>query len=206
MNVRSLWVFAVLVIQAPLWSGCTVALWDKSTLAHFYQPADPANLHLFYSNERRDLLVQYDESRERDKKTRRRCYWLDPNAAQINHGQKPQFIASAPPKGLIPVPQSEIRPDSPPPGLNGLYAVFPPHEAHFTLYSGTNQIDTYNLPAYSGDPQTATKVLLTPLAMAGDATLVGAVVGLIWVQSSDPDLGAAGSSRSTHKPRNSGAR
>src|SRR5215470_7785978 len=101
---RNLYLLLLLILQAPLWTGCTAMLWNKSTFSTFYHPADPANLQLYYSEQRKDLLVQYDESREREKKVRRRCYWLEPNLTIANNGHKPQFIVDISLDGLTPVP------------------------------------------------------------------------------------------------------
>ena len=61
------WPFMLLAIQTIFVSGCTTALWDRSTFAREYHPADPRNLRLYYSGERKDILVQYDELNVADK-------------------------------------------------------------------------------------------------------------------------------------------
>ena len=75
------------------------------------------------------------------------------------------------------VPQFEHRMNPPPQGLNGLYAVTPPGNDWFTLYSGEKELEAYGLPKYKRSSGTGAKILLTPLAVAGDATLIGAVLG-----------------------------
>jgi hypothetical protein len=44
-------------------------------------------------------------------------------------------------------------------------------------YSGKEQLEAYKLPTYVGDSQTVKQVLLTPFAVALDATIVGAGIG-----------------------------
>ena len=44
-------------------------------------------------------------------------------------------------------------------------------------YSGKEKLEAYKLPTYVGGSQTAKRVLLTPFAVALDATIVGAVIG-----------------------------
>jgi hypothetical protein len=44
-------------------------------------------------------------------------------------------------------------------------------------YSGKEQLEAYKLPTYVGGSQTAKQVLLTPFAVAVDATILGAVIG-----------------------------
>jgi hypothetical protein len=162
-------------------------LWNKSTFSRYYHPADPANLQLYYSDARKDMLVQYDESREREKKVQRRSYWLEPNLALANNGQKPQFINSVSLDGLTPVPLTAIQPVSPPTGFKGLYAVCQSHDPRFTLYAGTNELNSCTLPIYHANKQVAVKVLLTPPALVADATLVGGLLGLYVMAHSDSD-------------------
>jgi hypothetical protein len=59
---RNLCLLLLLIVQAPLWTGCTALLWERSTFSTYYHAAGPPNLQLYYSDERNDLLVQYDES------------------------------------------------------------------------------------------------------------------------------------------------
>src|SRR5215470_4941782 len=145
---RNLFLLLLLILQAPLWTGCTAMLWNKSTFSRYYHPADPANLRLYYSDARKDLLVQYDESREREKKVRRRSYWLEPNLTMTHNGGKPQFVGPVSLEGLAPVPLTATRSDAPSPGFKGLYVVCETHDPRFTLYSGTNELDACTLPIY----------------------------------------------------------
>jgi hypothetical protein len=160
-------------------------LWNKSTFTTFYHPADPSNLQLYYSDARKDLLVQYDESREREKKVQRRSYWLEPNLTLANNGQKPQFVNAVSLDGLTALPLTATQPVSPPAGFKGLYVVSQTHDPRFTLYSGTNELNDCTLPIYHANDQIAVKVLLTPPALAADATLVGGLVGLYCLAHSD---------------------
>lgn len=182
---RNLFLLLLLILQAPLWTGCTAMLWNKSTFSTYYHPAEPANLQLYYSDARKDMLVQYDETREREKKVRRRSYWLEPNLTPANNGQKPQFINAVSLDGLTPVPLTATRPVSPPTDLKGLYVVCETHDPRFTLYSGTNELNSCTLPIYHANGQIAVKVLLTPPALVADATLVGGLLGLYVMAHSD---------------------
>ena len=166
----------LLAIQTIFVSGCTTALWDRSTFAREYHPADPRNLRLYYSGERKDILVQYDELNVADKKVQPRTYWLDPNATRINENRKPHFVSPKASQDLIPIPLSESQPDSVLPDSKALYAVSKPKEDLFTLYVGPDQGDLYWLPDYRGSSQKVKQVLLTPFAVAIDATLIGAVL------------------------------
>jgi len=108
-------------------------LWNRSTFATLYHPADLTNLQLYYSDERKDPLVQYDETRKREKKVRRRCFWLEPNLMVINPGRKPQFVDPVRFGELTAIPIAAAKPDSPLPGFKGLYAVLQRIELRFAL-------------------------------------------------------------------------
>jgi hypothetical protein len=170
------WPFVLLTVQIIFVSGCTSVLWDRSTFARDYHPADPANLHLYYSNERKDILVHYDELNVTDKKVQPRFYWLEPNATRINDHRKPQFVSARASEDLIPILLSESQPDFALPDSKTLYAVSKPKEHLFALYLGPEQVDLYWLPDYRGSSQRVKQVLLTPFAVAVDATVIGAVV------------------------------
>jgi hypothetical protein len=169
-------VLALLALPLAFACGCTPALWDNGTFAHHYRPGSPTNLRLSYSTERQDILVQYDESKDGATTTRPRCYWLDPNTLRVNRNQKPHFVSAKAVTGLTPIVVGEGAPGPLGPGLKQLYARVSPDAAFFTLYSGTEQLDPYNLPQYTGSSQRVKQVLLTPFAIAVDATIVGAVM------------------------------
>jgi hypothetical protein len=168
---------ALLALSADLSCGCTSVLWEKETFAHYYRPACPANLRLAYSEQRHDLLVQYNESKDGNPNTRPRCYWLEPNTLRVNRNQKPHFVSAKTIDGLIPIPVSEGAPNPSDSGLTNLYVMFSRGDDFFTLYSGTEKLDPYELPVYSGSSQRVKQVLLTPFAVAVDATIIGAVIG-----------------------------
>ena len=190
----------LLLLATPFLNGCTALLWNKTTFANYCRPATPPNLALYYSVERKDLLVQYDEKREHDKHVHRRCYWLDSNTDRVRRGGQPRFVSSALAQGLDLVPEFETRTDPPPSGLNGLYALAPATNDWFTLYSQNKELESYGLPKYNLASGTGKKILLTPLAVAGDATLIGAVGGLLLAaNSSDSDWDTGGSGDSQHK-------
>lgn len=158
-------------------SGCTSVLWDKGTFARSYQPGEPANVQLYYSKARKDILVRYEELNKSDQTIRPRFYWLEPNADLITEKRKPHFVTGQASAGLDPIrviaaPLLDMASNS-----VELYAVVEPTENSFTLYSGKQQINCYPLPNYQGGSQKVKQVLLTPFAVVVDATIVGGVVG-----------------------------
>jgi hypothetical protein len=182
---RNFFLLLLLILQAPLWTGCTALLWEKSTLSTYYHPAGPPNLQLYYSEAQKDFLVQYDESRNKETKIHTRYYWLKPNVKLTEGGRRPVFLDVVTVDGLKQLPQTPIVLNPPPPGLNGLYVVCRPDDIRFQLYSGTNQIHSYILPDYDANQKTALKVLLTPPAVIVDATVIGAVIYLLFYVNTD---------------------
>ena len=173
---RSWWIVLLSTALLPI-CGCTSALWDKKTFAHYYRPTAPANLHLYYSQQRKDILVQYDESEAGDTNCRPRCYWLEPNAERIGHQSKPHFVGGRMTGGLTPIPVIEAVAPPAQGGFKQLYAVAGRDDEFFTLYCGAERLDPYQLPQYIGSSQKITQVLLTPFTLVIDATIVGAVIG-----------------------------
>ncbi len=167
----------MLVIQAFFVTGCTSALWDKKTFANHYRPDNPADLHLFYSTARKDILVQYNEWSDKDNKAQLRSYWLEPNILRVNRERKPHFTASMETKGLMVISVAETPPNRPASAVPELSAVARRDDTFFTLYSGNERGDPYKLPAYTGPSQRVKQVLLTPFAVIGDATIAGAIIG-----------------------------
>jgi hypothetical protein len=186
------------MLVAPLLNGCTALLWNKDTFAKYCYPASPPNLALFYSTARKDVLVRYDERREDDRKIHHRCYWLEPNTDKVRQGDPPRFVSRALARGLDPVLRLDARTNPPPAGPKGLYAVVPASNEGFTLYAGDDELDSYALPKYTQASGTGAKILLTPLAIAGDATLIGTVGGLI-LAANCPDFDWDTGSGSRHK-------
>ena len=178
---RNLILLVLVILQAPLWTGCTALLWERSTFSTYCHAANPANLQVYYSDERKDLLVQYDEARNKEKTVCTRYYWLQPNVKLTEQGRKPNF--AQPPVSLDDMqllPQTPIAFNPTPPGLKGLYLVCRPNDIRFDVYSGTNQLNSCILPDYDGEQKTALKVLLTPPAVIVDATLIGAAIYLLF--------------------------
>lgn len=130
------------------------------------------------------ILVQYDAIVERTGDVSRRAYLLEPNLRRIIQDQAPDFVNP----GRI-NPQSAIPIFSPPPGTearSGVYAVFSTNTQSFNVFRNGKVIGPCPLPTYKDSTETAAQVALTPLAVVGDATIVGAVLGYIWAENGAP--------------------
>jgi len=163
--------------QAVLLSGCTSALWENDRFARCHWPANPPNLRLFYSEPARDVLAEYDEVSEGTTAVQHRVYWLGPNARAVAAGRQPRFVSVTNALDLVVVPVADNLTNPPPAAYRGLYAVVSTNGQSFSLCLGQKEPEFYALPVYcAGSGQRVKQVLLTPLAVATDATIVGGVI------------------------------
>ncbi|MBI1176191.1 hypothetical protein GC207_01990 [bacterium] len=156
-------------------SGCTSMLWDEETMAHYFRPAIPSNLKLYFSKERSDILVQYDERRDKDSTVQSRWYWLDANQQAVNRNLMPEFVL--PPTtndGLVPIVVVNET-NSPTSEKVGLHAAIEQSNDWFALYDNQKKLASWTLPVYKIGLRKAYRVMLTPLAAANDAAAAGAV-------------------------------
>jgi len=180
MKKHRLCVPLLLVCQAVLLSGCTSELWEKERFARCHWPANPPNLRLFYSEPAQDVLAEYEEASQGTATVQRRAYWLEPNAPAIAAGRQPLFVSSTNTQGLAAVPVTDNPTNAPLSGYQGLYAVVATNGQSFFLWSGQQQLGFYGLPVYfTTSGQRVKQVLLTPFAVAADATVIGGCVALV---------------------------
>lgn len=170
--------FVVLAAAMILLSGCaTSALWEEGRFARFHEPATPSNLQLFHSGQREAVLVQYDESREGDESIRRRVYWLEPGREPVKNPHKPSFVSVETARDLSPIRVVDS-PAATPPANPGLYAIVPTDGMGFSLRSGEKTVGSYELPVYEDASGKTKQVLLTPLAVVADLTIIGGVIAV----------------------------
>ena len=169
---RRLLLVLLLTVLVSFASGCTSMLWSKETFAHHYQPAYPNNLRLFYSETRKDILAEYEETKDGSQRTRQRCYWVEVNATRGNQGRRPRFVSEKASRGLAPVFMGENALS----GAGDLWVEMPPYDDYFILYSGKEELNRFGLPSYSGSSRRVKQVVLTPFSVAVDATLIGALI------------------------------
>ena len=164
--------------------GLTGALWDDAHAHHYCLAADNANLVLFDAG--RDILVQYNELNEKQDTITRRAYYLASNDRWIVEGKQPVFENLSKPIRLSPVPsatalEAAAQADTP------LCVVENKEARQFTVYRFGKVAGIHDLPFYPCKSGVMTRVALTPLAVAGDITIAGCVVGCIGLsQCADP--------------------
>lgn len=165
---------------AMLLSGCaTSALWEDGAFALYHEPARPPNLQLFHSARRNAVLVRYHEAYEGSDSIKPRAYWLRHKDRPVPNPHKPRFVSIKPDRELVAVPLRET--DKAPLGLqSGLYAVVSTNATDFVLHSGEANLGCFELPVYRDSAGRAVQVVLTPLAVVADLTIVG---GYIFLQA-----------------------
>lgn len=171
--------FAALAFAAML-SGCETAksgltgtLWETHHFAHYREPAVDARPAVFYAPAFDDFVVTYDSLRDGEDEPRRQSFLAVANEANLANHKKP-YLISTNGLNLIAVP------------LNGATNVFPyaTFDSRLTIQTAEEKFGPYPLPNYRETDGTAIKTALTPLAVAGDVTIVGfvlaAIAGLSW--------------------------
>jgi hypothetical protein len=188
--MKTLCNFVVLAVQAMLLTGCVTAkVWEPHNFAGFHEPAEPTNVQLFYSSQRQDVLVEYDEKVGHKGATRRRAYWLEQNQSKEGKENRPHFVSLTQAEGLQPIPvAASIEKAETFAGI-GLFATTT-NSFGFQLYgTSENQNDgtlaraailgDHEFPAYYDSAGRRRKIMLTPPAALADASIVAGYAALI---------------------------
>jgi hypothetical protein len=156
-----------------LTGGCaTNALWNKTQLDAWNEPADNPRLQLFDASRKRDFLVVYDEYSERHDSIRTRAYFLNQNEERVEQGRKPHFVSTRLSRELTPIPVWQT---SPPTSTNfppAVYAFISTNKQSFTIYSN-EQKSNHDLPVYNDGWGQTDRIALTPVVVVADLTIVG---------------------------------
>ena len=161
--------FAAFVIV----NGCaTHSLWTESS---FHEPSTPNRLVLFDAPQRRDVLVQYDELSPWHELPRRRAYFLCENLSRTQLGKKPKFVTLSSTNALSTIPLCD---ESTVPTnvleFSTVYARSSTKRSCFIVVRKNQQSQgPFELPTYRCSTTDIKRVLLTPLAVALDATIIG---------------------------------
>jgi len=169
---------AWLLVMLPLFlTGCaTGALWGNRD---FREPSKPPELALFESADASRVLVQYREMRDASERFDQRAYWLRLGDKPKRNPHRPAFVSLEQSQGLMPLVIFEPG-DTNTPVTGRTCAIASTNDIAFTLFAEGRLPATHRLPVYQ-DPVGRTKrILLTPLAVAADATIVGGYVFLWW--------------------------
>ena len=171
-----------------LLSGCKTVqeyslsykLWEDTDFSKWSEPSPEPRLALFESPDHARLLVEYDAFSEKHSVIKRQAYYLQSNQARISAGRAPRLVDPAAAAGMAAIPVfGATRTTTNPPTLLMNYAVVSESGREFTLYPQAEPIGTFQLPAYPESSGTTVRVALTPLAVAGDTVMVGAVASFV---------------------------
>ena len=170
--------FQLMLLWLPLLAGgcVTNALWNKTQLDAWNEPANDANVHLFEAFQQKDFLVVYDEHSERHDSIHTRAYFLNQNQKRVAQGQKPHFVSARLSHKLPPVPIFQTLPESDTNFSQIIYAVISTNKQSFTIYSGKEKTDC-SLAVYNDGRGQTDRIALTPVAVTADLTLVGGFLG-----------------------------
>ena len=155
-------------------------LWSNSDMTSFAEPASEPHLALFANRLGEDVLVQYDETSEKNEQVRRRTYFLEPNAESIAQHKRPRFVDPQAIAAMDPIPQSQTLAGvtNAAPGQTSL-ATWSANGWEFSLLRKGEVDGPYALPIYRDSNSTVLRVTLTSFAVAGDTVMVGAVAGVV---------------------------
>ena len=177
-----------------LTGGCaTNALWNKTDLDAWNEPAQNSDVHLFDARHKKDFLVVYNEYSERHDSVRPRAYFLNRNEDRVAQGRKPHFVSARLSRELPPVPifqtVTEADTNFPP----TIYAVISSNQQSFTIYSSGEKND-YGLAVYNDGRAQKIRIALTPVAVTADLTIIGGYLGCWFLYG----LAESGYSASVH--------
>jgi hypothetical protein len=175
MQKNSWWARTIALVVAVLMTGCessfTYKLWKTEEFRHVREPASDPSVTVSYSERQKDFLISFDSVRDGGDAPQRLNFFLGENQERIEVRQKPNFIGT---NKLVLMPVS----------LNAEKNILPRaiFEQRLTIYTATGEIGPYALPHYAESTGVTAKILLTPLAVAGDVTCVSlfaaAIVGI----------------------------
>src|SRR6266852_3069296 len=159
----------------------TYKLWSNPELANWAEPAQAPHLALFVGPPGQDVLVQYDETRERKEAVSRRAYFLAQSAGRIAKGKKPHFVNPHLARTMAPVPieVGTPRTRNVAPQRAALIAICNDQACEFWLFRDSKLEGPFQLPAYLESNGNLTRVALTPFAVAGDTVMVGIVAAAV---------------------------
>ena len=154
----------------------TYKVWDNDVRS-FCEPLANPDLALFEVPSKQDVLVQYTAYSDRHDGTLRLSYFLKASSARIAAGKPPVFVRVKRDAYWKAIPVNDQ------PGLSAnsvstnIYAKATGN--YFTLYRQGQWPQMYQLPDYRDDCGAWERAALTPLAVTGDAVIVGSVLGVI---------------------------
>ena len=182
-RLRQFIAWLLIVSLTPLANGChtmrdstmTGRWWDAAV--NRCLPAPKPNLKLYRALDRDDVLVTYDELREKDDSIRRRAFFLKPNLRMLEERKRPKFISPAKMAALKLIPVSKAG-NTIPPASEMVWVKISEDSQEFTLVWHGADLGPYVLPVYVDRGSALRRAVVTPITGAGDVVVVVIIVGL----------------------------
>ena len=177
---------SVLAVCLPLLStGCdtvrdssmTGRLWDADGVNRCL-PAPKPNAKLYWTADHQDVLVTYDELREKNDSIRRRAFFFKPNVRRLEDRKKPRFVEPAKIVDLSLVQIPEVGGTNASPQETILVKLSGDGQEFTLIWSGTD-LGPYALPVYLDRGSETKRFLMTPLTATGDFIVVVVVVAVV---------------------------
>jgi hypothetical protein len=173
------------VSLAPLATGCdtmrdstmTGRLWDAGGINRCL-PAPTPNLKLYRTPDDKDVLVTYDELREKNDSIRRRAFFFQPNVRRLEDHKRPKFVSPDKVRELELVPVAEFG-NTNAPAEEVVFSKTSADGQAFTLIWFGADLGPYALPVYVDRGSEVRRALLTPLTTTGDVIVAVVVVALV---------------------------
>ena len=191
MKKTKWYLFALLL---PLLPGCgslqkctfTGRLWSDEFLTNLHQPANDPGAKAFIKSDRKDVLITYDEQKESSDNIKRRAFYVLENQRLLEARKKPRFVVLKNATGLESVPifweTNRFETNS-----ISSAVIFSTNQQSLQLILTNQNQGTFTMPFYEDGHSRQAQVLLTPLAVTGDAGMVAAIAGgvalLIWLEA-----------------------
>ena len=156
----------------------TSRLWDNRAFGRFNEPARHPDLRVFESPESKDVRVEYDECSDDQGHTRRRAFLLFANQDRLNAERKPRYLKPDPgtvwrPIPTVPAPELAVAL----PAGKRRFAVVSTNGCQFQLCDAEETLGPFSLPTYETAAGSVWRVVVTPVAVVGDAAMGGLIVG-----------------------------
>lgn len=152
----------------------TGRLWDAGGVNRCL-PASKPNAKLYWIADHHDVLVTYDELREKNDSIQRRAFFFKPNVRRLEDRKKPRFVEPAKIVELSLAPIPAVGSTNASPQENILVKLSDDGQEFTLLWSGTD-LGPYPLPVYVDRESQTKRFLLTPLTATGDFVVVVLVV------------------------------
>jgi hypothetical protein len=175
--------FALLL---PLLAGCESAkehtftgqLWSNEFLINHHEPANDPAAKAFLKSDHKDVLITYDEQQERNDTIKRWAFFVLENQWLLEARRKPHFVSLKTAAGLEPVPifweTNRFETNT----ISSAVVFSTNHQTLQIVLTNQNQ-GKFTMPVYADGHGRETQLLLTPLAVTGDAAVASAVLGVL---------------------------